>query len=52
MLPGQDPFVAGALWAAGVAFDELFGDVLGPLFFEQLVDVEVLEGTTWLPYQA
>lgn len=28
----EDPFLAGARWAAGVAFDTLFGALLGSLF--------------------
>lgn len=44
-----DDVVEGALWAFGLAFDKLFGSVLGPQLLQNAVDVEERRFGQWVP---
>lgn len=39
----EDPFLAGFYWATSLAYDRLFGGILGPLLFEDATYTPSLE---------
>lgn len=45
---GED-FYAGARWALSVAFDQLFGGLLGPELLEQATQLEEYRFGQWVP---
>ena len=46
---GEDPFIAGALWASAVELDVLFGTALPEDLLQDLFDLEVYNGGQWVP---
>lgn len=50
---GQDPFVAGALWALSWSLTTVFGETVGGFLAAATLDnVERWNGTRWAPYPA
>lgn len=45
----DDAFIAGVYWAGGWAFERLFGEILGPSWFELATNQQEYRDGVWSP---